>query len=126
MRFRLLICALLMCATGIARADGASDNLPDSVRRIPPPGITITEPDRAELQSGADALGKKIDDLKAEYQQNPGKMDLLPDIQIFHNAVRYALKYNEFYNPREVNVARDLLKAGNARADELKIGKASW
>jgi hypothetical protein len=126
MRFRSILFAALLCLSGLARADGASDNLPDSVRRVPPPGIAIMDTDRAELQSGADALGKKIEALLADYQADPSKTDLLPDIQVFFNAVRYALKYNEFYNPREVGVARVLLKIGVERADAMRDGKAPW
>ena len=126
MRSCVILCALLLCAPLLSRADGASDNLPDSVRRIPPPGIAIMDSDRAELQAGVDALRKKIEALEDEYQSNAAKMDLLPDVQIFYNAVRYPLKYNEFYNAREVQVARNLLKSGNERADALKEGKSPW
>ena len=29
-------------------------------------------------------------------------LELLPDVQIFHNAARYALQYNEFYKPEDI------------------------
>ena len=51
---------------------------------------------------------------------------LLPDVQIYHNAVRYALTYNEFFNIREVSVAKDLLEQGLERAKQLREGKAPW
>ncbi len=126
MRLYPLLFMLLLGTAALAHADGASDNLPDNVRRIPPPGIPIAEPARMELQSGADALGNKIDLLRSGFRSNAAKLDLLPDVEIFYNAVRYALKYNEFYNPREVDVARNLLKIGNERADAEQTGAAPW
>jgi dienelactone hydrolase len=126
MRFRLIVCALLLALPGMARADGEADNLPGSVRRIPPPGIAVGADVRSELQAGADALGKKIDALQTQYQADAAKTDLLPDVQIFYNAVRYPLKYNEFYNAREFDTARTLLRIGNERADALRDGKAPW
>jgi hypothetical protein len=51
---------------------------------------------------------------------------LLPDVQIYHNAVRYALTYNEFFNNKEIAVARDLLKQGMERAGQLRAGQAPW
>src|SRR5690349_15874709 len=126
MRLRTLVCALLLAAPCIARADGAADNLPDNVRRVPPPGIAVAEPVRAELQAGVEALGKKIESIRADYASDPTRIELLPDVEIFYNAVRYPLKYNEFYNPREFDVARRLLVIGNERADALRDGKSPW
>ena len=69
MRLYPILCTLLLATTALAHADGASDNLPDNVRRIPPPGITVAEPARSELQSGVDALGKKIGRHLREFEQ---------------------------------------------------------
>src|SRR5579859_7584718 len=55
--------ALLLIAAPLF-ADGPADNLPDKIRRVPPPGIAISEVDRAELQAGVDALGKEIVELR--------------------------------------------------------------
>ena len=98
-----------------ARADGLADNLPDKVRPVPPPGIVIPEWDRAELKAGVADLGKDIDSLRAELTK-PALLELLADVQIFHNAVRYALTYNEFYRTNQTQIARDLLKQGHERA----------
>ena len=56
----------------------------------------------------------------------PALLELLPDVQIYHNAVRYALKHNEFFNAREVPVAKKLLQQGMERAKQLREGKAPW
>src|SRR6188768_4092124 len=79
---------LFLCGTGV-RADGPADNRPEKVRPVPPPGIAISETDRAELRAGVAELGKEIDALRAELNSKPAILELLPDVQIFHNAVRY-------------------------------------
>src|SRR5262245_61534921 len=78
-------------------ADGPGDNLPDNVRRVPPPGLKISPADRAELEAGAAALGKEIDALRTELKSKPALLDLLPDVQIYHKAVDWALRYDEFF-----------------------------
>src|SRR6266700_1706841 len=50
----------------LVRADGPSDNLPDKVRRIPPPGIKISETDRAELENGVTVLSGEVRSLRGE------------------------------------------------------------
>ncbi len=121
----LLLCFLLATATAV-RADGPTDNLADKVRRVPPPGVQISADDRAELESGAAALGKEIEALRASLKGRPALLDLLPDVQIYHNAVRYALAQDEFYQTNQVGVARSLLKQGTERAQALRDGKAPW
>jgi pimeloyl-ACP methyl ester carboxylesterase len=107
-------------------ADGPQDNIPGKVRPVPPPGVALPEADRAELQKGALDLGKEIDDLRTSLKNQPALLVLLPDVQVFHNAVRYALKYNEFYDLKEVATARTLLKHGFDRAKQLRDGKPAW
>ena len=108
-----------------AFADGPADNVPDKVRRVPPPGIQIPDADRAELQAGVDALGREIDTLRASLG-NSSLADLLPDVQVFHKAVHDALKYDEIYDKREIAIAKRLLKLGMDRAAALKEGRAPW
>ena len=101
--------------------------LPSQVMRpIPPLGVEIPAADRAELESGVTALGKEIDALKVELKDKPKLLELLPDVQIFFNAVRYALKYKEFLNLKEIPLAKEQLKQGMDRAKELRAGKPSW
>ena len=93
----IIVLTTLLWVTA-ARADGLTDNMPDKVRRVPPPGIAIPETDRTELTAGVTKLGKEIDSLRTELKFRPTMLELLPDVQIFHNAVRYALAYDEFLN----------------------------
>src|SRR5882724_10298452 len=104
---------LLMLTVGLALyADGPGDNLPDKVRRIPPPGIAVPDADRAELLAGIDELGKEIDALRTALKNKPVSLELLPDVQIFHNAARYALNHHEFHKPAEIAQAKGLLTEG--------------
>src|ERR1041384_2851385 len=114
-----------ICLTSSVRADGPSDNLPDKVRPVPPPGISISETDRAELAAGVAELGREIETLRGQLASKP-LLELLPDVQIFHNAVRYALNYNEFYKTNQTQIARDFLKQGHERAQSLRDGQAPW
>ena len=76
-------------AAAAVRADGPADNQPDKVRPVPPPGVAIPAADRAELQAGVEELGKEIDDLRTALKDKPTLLELLPDVQIYYNAVRY-------------------------------------
>src|SRR5207248_1456635 len=91
------VCTALLPAflAAVAFADGPADNMVDKVRPVPPAGIALPDNDRAELQSGVDSLGKEIDALRQELKIKPALLELLPDVQIYYNAVRYALTYTE-------------------------------
>ncbi|MEX2264615.1 MAG: prolyl oligopeptidase family serine peptidase [Bryobacteraceae bacterium] len=88
------------------------------VRPVPPPGVEVTAGDRAILEAGLAHLKHRMDRLRG--------VELLPDVEIFHKAVHYALQYNEFFKPEEVARAKDLLREGQARADALAQGRAPW
>src|SRR3984957_15184185 len=88
------------------------------IKPVPPPGIAVPPADRAELEAGLARLQKSIEGIKT----NP----LAPDVQIFSNAVRYALEFGEFFKPAEIAHAKDLLREGQQRADALKDGAAPW
>lgn len=117
-------CCLAVPAAGVA--DGPADNKAENVRPIPPPGVPVPDADRAELQRGIDSLGREIEELRPALKNKPALLELLPDVQIYHNAVRYALQYNEFFNPREIATAKTLLQQGMDRARQLREGKADW
>jgi len=98
----------------------------DGVRPIPPPGIALAAADREALQAGVDELGREIDSLRGALKAKPDLLGLLPDVQIFHQAVATALDHNEFFGPKDVAAASDLLKEGRKRAGELREGRAPW
>ena len=126
MKFRGLVTVGLLALSVLARADGAGDNSVASVRRIPPPGVAVPAEDRAALETGIAALGKEIDSLRVDLKSRPALLELLPDVQIYYNAARYALTYNEFFNPNEIRTAKGLLAQGMQRAADLRAGKTPW
>jgi dienelactone hydrolase len=117
---------ILLAAVALARADGPGDNVPDKVRPVPPPGVAVPAEERLKLEADVESLGKKIDALRIALKGKPALLELLPDVQIYHNAVRYALTYNEFFNAKEIPVAGVLLKQGMDRAAQLEAGKPTW
>src|SRR5262249_39580925 len=118
--FSLSLAALSL---GLAAfADGPQDNIPEKVRPVPPPGITVPAADRAALEQGLAELGREIDGLRANAKAAP----LLPDVQIYHNAVRYSLQYGEFFNANEINRAKNLLAQGRERGRLLAQGQSPW
>ncbi len=108
------------------RGDGAADNQAANVRMVPKPGIAIPEADRAELEQEVAALGSDIDALKSELKSKPALAGLIPDVEIFHKAVHWALLYNEIYKTNEVAEARELLRLGRERAAQLREGHPAW
>ena len=95
---------------------------PKVVPRMPPPGIAVPPAIQAELKAGVAALGREI----AALQAKPAAQALLPDVQIYFNAVRYALEDDIFYRTNEFADARKLLAEGHERAQALAQGKAPW
>ena len=115
---------LTLLFVGALGADGPKDNLSDNVRPVPPPGIKIAAEDREALEKGLETLRAAIDHVDV---QAPREFrELLPDVEIYYKAVHDALHYNEFYNQKEIAVAKNLLKTGLARAQALAEGKHPW
>ncbi len=123
MTIRTLAFALVLVAG--ASADGERDNQADNVRRIPPPGVAVPDADKAELTAGLETLGKEIDAIRAELKGKPA-LALLPDVEIYHKAVRYALQYNEIFNVKEIPIAKNQIQLGLHRAKELRGGTPTW
>lgn len=99
---------------------------PNPKKLNPPPGIVVPPQIKAELSSGAATLGREIQSLKASLKSRPELLELLPDVEIFYNAVKYAVDDDIFFSEKQFNSARNLLKMGAERAKELRAGKPSW
>jgi len=114
--------ALLLGLSGFA----AHSQTPPTPKRVPPLGVAIPDNDRKELEAGVTALRNEINSLTHEPRLSPELRALLPDVEIFEKAVDWALKYNEFYNVKQVETAKALLAEGNARAKALHSSQAPW
>ncbi len=88
------------------------------VRPVPPHGVEVSANDRTELEAGLKRLAASIDQLRG--------VKLLPDVKIYHDAVKFALENREFFRPEEVGRAKELLRQGQQRADDLTQGRAPW
>ncbi len=104
------IAVLLVSAAAFAQAP---QNKP-----LPAPGISVPDADKRQLRAGLDRLGARIDALKG----NPR----LADVLVFHKAVRFALDGNEFFREEQIYRAKELLRIGTERADNLARGDAPW
>ncbi|MDB5298223.1 MAG: alpha/beta hydrolase: peptidase or carbohydrate esterase, partial [Phycisphaerales bacterium] len=113
------------------------------VKPIPPVGRPIPPADRASLEEGVRELGAAIDELKAVLGRKPELLAYLPDVQIYHNAVRYPLVYGDTIEtkgpprpepgkppkppgPLDLKPARKALADGMERAKQLKAGTHPW
>ncbi len=120
----LLICSIV--AFSIAHADGPEDNLVQNVRPIPPPGVEVPAIDKDALNKGLAELRLLIDEVIQTPSKNPKFANLIPDVEIYHKSVDWALRYNMIYKPEEIKMAYDALTDGKARAESLKKGAAPW
>ncbi len=129
-RLRLLLAslaALALTATFTLTPTSASAQTPPPpAKRLPPAGVAIPEAARTELTAGAAALAGEIDGLRTSLAKKPSLLALLPDVEVFHKAVAWALRYDEFFDVKQVEFARTVLKLGRERAAALREGKAPW
>ncbi len=110
-----------------APAKKPTPNLQPNPRKLnPPPGVVVPPDVKAELTAGAAALGKEIETLRTSLAGQPALLALLPDVQIYHNAVRYALEDDIFTSTNQFNSARALLKTGSERSKQLAARTAPW
>ena len=65
-----------------------ADNRSTRSGRFRPRGSHLADADRKALQDGVDELGKQIDALRDSLKAKPDLLALLPDVQIYDNAVR--------------------------------------
>lgn len=117
---------LLLAAATAAFSDGPKDNEADTVRPIPPPGVEVPEADRARLTEGLQKLRTAIDEAAKAQAKNAQLADLLPDIEIYHKAVDWALRYNEVHKLGELKGADEIIAEGLQRAEAFKSGATPW
>ena len=94
--------------------------------RLPPAGIAIPDAERQELTNGVASLGKEIEALRKDLAAKPALLASLPDVEIFHKAVDWALRYDEFFEGKQTAFAKKLLQQGHERAQQLRDGQAPW
>lgn len=113
-------------AVSAALADGPKDNVADNVRPIPPPGVAVPDADKARLTEGLGKLRAAIDEAVKAQAKHPMLADLVPDLEVYHKAVDWALRYNEVHKITELKNADELISEGLQRAEQFKNGQTPW
>jgi len=97
-------------------ADGPGDNLPGSVRPIPPPGIELDEAVKRRLLDGAAGLARDVAALERASASDRA------EVLVFARAVRLAVEDRFLYSEKEVEQAEQLLARGRERLEALGAG----
>ncbi len=97
---------------------------PDRV--VPAKGIDVATEQRDELTRGAKQLQRRIKALESSFRGQPRALALIPDIEIYYNAVERVVGQDIFYSQGDVAAAKRLLEQGLNRAAELRNGQAPW
>jgi predicted peptidase len=126
MMHRWALASFALLLTAPVFADGPKDNLADKVRRVPPPGVKVDDSERQQLETDVAALGKKIQALKVQLAAKPALLEFVPDVEIYHKAVDWALKYDQVYDLKQLPGAKKLLAQGLERAAQLEKGQTPW
>lgn len=127
---------LFLGVTSTSRADGPKDNQAESVRPIPPIGDAISkavsdtlllrcEAIRAQWQTLRDEAAK-ADSTNNEKKRKPSaaaRIDrLASEVLVFPRAVELAIEFQQFYKPRDPEVASQLLDEAIRRLKTVKSG----
>lgn len=123
---RLMTTLACLCIPHVLLADGPADNLPDKVRRIPPPGLELTRFQKTELQAVLGEFDRDLNFARKELEKSPALLSLLPDVEVFVKAAGDALQHGEFFKTNEVREAHNALLIARDRLAQLRQGRAPW
>jgi hypothetical protein len=121
-----IIVALGLAAAALGQADEPAKPLVAKTPRVPAPGIELPRDVHTQLRAHTNALGQAIDALAKQHADTPPLLRYLPDVQVFHKAVDWALKHQIFFRQSELETAEELLVAGSERAAQLAKGRTPW
>ena len=96
--------------------------------RIAPPGPGLDVPPevRQRLDSELRELTMEIRKTTEMIEDRASLNALLPDVLVFHKAVDWALRHDEFFKTNEFTAASRLVEEGISRARSLRQGEAPW
>jgi predicted esterase len=84
---------------------------------LPPPGIEIPDDVRQQLDTQLAALTPRIEKLPERYR---------PDVEVFTKAVRFALRFGEFYDKKDFDKARWALTQAAERLAAAENNTSPW
>lgn len=125
----MVSCAALafgLAASALGQAETTPSPLVAESPRVPAVGIEIPDDTRQSLRKQTDALGQAIDQLRDQLAKSPPLLRFLPDVQVYHKAVDWALRHQLFFKENEFTIAEELLAEGTARAKLLAEGNVPW
>ena len=124
MKLHAVLLVAISLLSNVTLADGEGDNNPDAVRQVPRVGVQVSEQDRSLLKKGLAELADLMDQIKS------GESDFgllyLPDVEIYHRAVKDNLEHQEFFSDKDIAKAHTALANGKTRAHQLLNGEAPW
>jgi dienelactone hydrolase len=119
----------LGCAVILAGSLLSAQTAPSAPAQFPPLGTGLSAEERSTLQAAVDELAKRLADLKKTYQAPP-LVDRVADVEVYLDAVRRPLKYDErLYAPKDSTPlanALQTLATGTDRAVQLSAGHTPW
>lgn len=104
---------------GVSNRASADDLRISSIpRSLPPAGGMIDDGDRQRLAARLQELDERFEARATD--------PLAPDVEVLLDAVRWALKFDEFYKPDDDRRANALLDEAAGRIDSLQSATATW
>ena len=119
---RFCLCLLVLGTAKSIHADGPADNSATDVRPIPPEGIDIDDEIRRSLLDEC----RRVRDVCRTVLSDPSVApEMAGELLIFPRAVEMTLEHAAIYKLRELEIAAELLRLAERRADIVKRG-GSW
>jgi dienelactone hydrolase len=124
-RHRVLIAALALAATALVHWNDRllADERPKIERGLPPVGSKPPLERELRLTTAVSDLQERLRKLA---MTTSASADDLADVGIYAKAVDFALRFDEYYQTRDMDTAQRLLDTANQRLDELERGRRSW
>jgi len=117
MRYLAIIVALLLFV-----AAASADDWKPIPRRLPPEGHALTAEQRKELEDALRGMDFRMRRLRSD--SNCQKFG--PDIDIYEKALRFALRFDEFYKDGDFKKAQDLVEWARQRMNALDRNEHPW
>jgi dienelactone hydrolase len=113
--------AFCLAATAVLQASEPWGAIP---RRLPPEGMTLEPGQFNQLSERLERARQALQAVPTEDATE--RADWRPDIEVFLKAVDFALRNGEFYDPRDVRRAQELLAEADRRTGVLAAGSPDW